>query len=487
MLKVFDKVYDTAPYLQDKTTSKHLLKMQCIALIIMSVLALITYGHIFVSKFAILYTLSAIVIWCYQFFSKSFFFSTAQWHITVLSYILCLSPYITLYNAIFGLAILFFLGINILYINEKLLINPTLLGILGASFLTPYYYETPSTPLPYTIIKYIDTNLPPINILSQVKDIVIGFSLVDLQIDTTFEMLLSPQVLWFGSGSAVLSFLMYVFLASTKSIRPLPPLLYIASYLVFMFLVYDTIPIFDGVLWFCAVFLVSSPLSLPSNRKGGSLFAILTGLITALLNTRQYLSINFIFALIITNIASSIIENICKSKVYGTKKIFLPPKIAFEKPYLFRSIIGMLLIGISCFFSYFLFQIPLSERESEYQRKQLQSFYTDTIELSQKHPQVYTTQDGYVIYQPVSFYRSSAMMLVMIQDDMIADIEITNFSTARTYNNDFRWLENFVGINIKTLNLQVYEIPKTRDMLMRWMFVNGIQEIQNIYLEILDE
>ncbi len=308
MLKVFDKVYDTAPFIQDKTTSKHLLKMQCIALSILSVLAFINYGHIFALKFVILYAISGAVIWSYQFFSNSFFFSTAQWHISVLSYILCLSPHVTLYNAIFGLVVVFILGVNILHINNRLLINPTLLGILGASFLTPHYHEIASTPLPYIIEKNIKLDQPLVDILTQVKDIIVGFSLEDLQIDTIFEMLLSPQILWFGSGSVVLLLLMYVFLVITKAIRPIPPILYVVSYLVPVFLIDDfPVQIFDGVLWFCAVFLVSSNLSLPSNRKGACLFAIFSGVITALLNYRQYLAINFVFVLIITNMTSSLI------------------------------------------------------------------------------------------------------------------------------------------------------------------------------------
>ncbi len=487
MLKVFDKVYDKAPFMQDKNTSQHIFNIQIFSLIILSIISLINYSYIFAIKFIAIYTIAGVVVWVYQFFSKSYFFNTSQWHVTVITYILCLSPNTSLINAIFGVGILFILGATILSVDEKPIINPALLGIVSSKFLDTSYYEYSSTPLPYIISEHTNTSTSFIDKLAQITSIISNFTITSIPVKSSFEVLLSSEIIWFGSSSIILLFLLYILLSLTKSIKPLPTIIYIASYTLLAYTMqYNAL---DSIIWFCGIFLISSNFSLPGNKKGDCLFALCTSVITILLNSRQYIPMNFIFALIITNISSSLIQHLCKSKVFGVKKIpTSPPKITFERPYIFRTIVGIVLVSISYGFAYFLFQTPLTDRQQEYQISFIQKFSDDIIQPSE-HPKVFITTKEYIIHQKVSLYRSSVDILAIIQDDKISRIEIANLS--HTYGYDFSWLNNLIGTNIKDLSLYFtkHDIVSSnhQNQLITKMFVLGLQQIQDIYLEFLED
>ncbi|MGL4676705.1 MAG: RnfABCDGE type electron transport complex subunit D [Brevinema sp.] len=472
MHKVFDKVYDSAPFIHNKLSSPYIYLAYLRALTLLSIGAAIHYGYIFFLHFLTTYLIAFIIVWCYQFFKKSVLFNTEYWQISTLTYILCLPPSLSIGSSILGIIVLFFLGSHIFFVNEKFIVNPILIGVIGAYFFNfNYYNEVFVLPLPYLIKSIFSSDLSFIEIFlnanQMIMDNLAGFSIQDsigLYSDTIslWWFLSSPISPWFGTGSIALLLIVYLFLSITKTINPIPTLLYIIGYLsltvVLQLTQQQPIDILsllsDGALWFCAVLLVSNSISLPSTLKGICMFALTASWITALLNFRQALVINYIFALIITNMGSSLIGYIFQVTPFSVKKSSTEIP-SLNLPIRFRLFTGILLIVTVLLLTHTLFQYSLLEREQNYYKTVVQQFFPeDIIQQSKDQPLIYHIADSdtpTIIYSSATLYRASADLLLIVSNDTITEIEIIKLQTAHTYYNNIEWLELLIGIDINEL------------------------------------
>ncbi|MGL5956514.1 MAG: RnfABCDGE type electron transport complex subunit D [Brevinema sp.] len=470
MHKVFDKVFDIAPFFHNSLSSQYIYKNHLRVLIFLSLGTVINYGYIFLLHFITAYLLSFIIVWCYQFFKKSVLFNTEYWQISTLTYILCLPPSLPISSNIIGVIALFFLGSHILFVNQKFIINPILIGIIGAYFFNFNYYDESFIPaLPYLIKSISSPNLSLIETIINANQMIAGdlagapiqeFIIPYLDKKSLWWLILSPISPWFGTGSILLLILVYLFLSISKTINPIPTLLYITGYLSLTFLLqfthYNMIdplaPLSESALWFCAVLLVSNSISLPSTISGMCIFTLTASWIAVLLNFRQPLSINYIFALTITNIGSSFIGYLSQDHPFSIKKskIVVP---SHQSPKRFRLLTGILLISISLFLTYLLFQYSLLERKQNYYKTIVQQFFPeDIVRQSPSNPLIYYIDDSStIIYSSAELYRSSADLLIAFSNDIITQIEIIKLQTAHTYDNNIEWLNLLIGMNIEEL------------------------------------
>lgn len=519
MLKVFDKSYDTAPFLQNKISTYQIQKKQLFILSILSLGATINFGYIFLIHFSISLLTFGIIIWGIQFFHKSLFSDTEQWKITMLTYILCLSPAVSFTENILGITILFIFGITLLTLNNKNIINPVLLGILGAHVLNINYSDNWIAPIPY-IMQTLNQLYPQQTFLENFiisNHFVAGYydfispSVIN-QLNTNnltalnsqhkmLWFLISPENSWFGAGSPILlililsSFLFINFFTFTSIF------LYLLTYiLILLFLqltqngFIDLFPyIKNSNILFTAIILLNSSTQ-PQNKKGIYIFSSLTATLTALLNFRQYLSINYIFVLIITNLASPLIEYFCKKRIFGTKSKENIYKAEYKYFHKLRIFIGIILFIISMSSAKFFFQTPILDRQEDAQLKIVQRFFPeDIIQQSSNHPNVYhilSKQSQYAIYTKTSFYRSTIEILIELDNSTIKNIEIISLKTAHTYYNNLEWLNLFIDTDINKLELTLIEhkesIAYDKDLLLVKTLVQGLEQAKATYNTFLE-
>ncbi len=459
MHKAFDKAFDKAPYLQSDLNIYTLQKFHIGALYFMMLVAAAAFGYVFLLQLFFVLALSTITVWIYSFFNKSFFFSTRQWRIAIFTYVLCLSPSISIVHNLVGVVFMIGFGVLVLSTNNRPIINPVLLGVLGANFFNYTYIEHPNISMPYLMHMLNEGDLTKAfveanNILAYNREYA-AIHGTDTHLDRFYQFMFSKKVLWYSTGSELALAISFVYLSATKVIAFFPPLIYTGFYLFFNWLLgnFFTGGVVDNAMIFCAIFIL--PFTLPSNIGGMVLSPVLSALAAALLNDRQYMSMNFIFALIITNAAAALLENITKKRVLGAEKTpVFNYKLEYNKVFNLRLIMGASLIAFSMLLGNTMFIHNVFDRESEYKRYVIQSFFNEDI-VSRKGDDIYYIRDKnidtYIMYNKQSIDRSCATTLLVVKNNLIDDVKILDITTAHSYTNDFSWLNGYIGRDVNDI------------------------------------
>ncbi len=120
-----------------------------------------------------------------------------------------------------------------------------------------------------------------------------------------------------GETSAILILLAAVFLIVTKTAKWQAIVSTICSFTLFSFIFYGINPLyslFGGGILFGAVFMVTDPISMPKEKYTIWIYGLLVGFLTVFIRKFSLFAEGFMFALLIANTFTPIIE-------YGMKKV----------------------------------------------------------------------------------------------------------------------------------------------------------------------
>lgn len=129
-----------------------------------------------------------------------------------------------------------------------------------------------------------------------------------------------------GEISVLMLLLGYLYLAFRKNIKPLPPLLYVATVFIvtFFFANGDSEPIyfalmhiFTGSVFLSAIFMCSDYTTTPYTKLGGAVFAVGSALLTVLLRYLATTGASAYFAILLMNALTPVIEKYTLTMPFG--------------------------------------------------------------------------------------------------------------------------------------------------------------------------
>lgn len=129
-----------------------------------------------------------------------------------------------------------------------------------------------------------------------------------------------------GEISVLMLLLGYLYLAFRKNIKPLPPLLYVATVFIvtFFFANGDSEPIyfalmhiFTGSVFLSAIFMCSDYTTTPYTKIGGAVFAVGSALLTVLLRYFGDYGASAYFAILLMNALTPVIEKYTLTMPFG--------------------------------------------------------------------------------------------------------------------------------------------------------------------------
>jgi Na+-transporting NADH:ubiquinone oxidoreductase subunit B len=126
-----------------------------------------------------------------------------------------------------------------------------------------------------------------------------------------------------GEVSGLLILLSAIYMIITRTAKWQPMAGGILSFLLFSFLLYGANPLyylFAGGVMFGMVFMITDPVSMPSHKTVIWINAILVGLLTVIIRKFASFSEGFMFALLLGNTFSPIIDYAFKAQQKKVKK-----------------------------------------------------------------------------------------------------------------------------------------------------------------------
>ena len=129
-----------------------------------------------------------------------------------------------------------------------------------------------------------------------------------------------------GEISVLMLLLGYLYLVFRKNIKPLPPLLYVATVFIvtFFFANGDSEPIyfalmhiFTGSVFLSAIFMCSDYTTTPYTKLGGAVFAVGSALLTVLLRYFGDYGASAYFAILLMNALTPVIEKYTLTMPFG--------------------------------------------------------------------------------------------------------------------------------------------------------------------------
>ena len=494
MLKVFDKVVSEAPFLHDAITTENQQKKYLFILNIILFCSLFFFGYSVLKQLLIAYITGYCIVWFYQFFDKNLFFNTLLWQISILNYVLIISPQTSIYANIIGVAAMMIFGIGVLSVNGRPIVTPVLLGVLVGSI--QQYTAEPTFTLPYLVFmvqkantilgnsSFLTALIDANHIIAQVPEKTFLYSnsisayteLITNYIDIfvqnpkdLFYIIIAPYSFNVSVGSIFVILLAYIMLSFSKIIDPIIPILYSFVFLLIYYLQLignpDAIKIllqgfvFNISLWFSSVFIIANNIPI-NNKKGRYIATIITAVIASMMFYKSYYIINHIFAVIIINISAALIETICKKPVFGIseKIIKMPEKLIFtlSTKYITRIMIGISMIW-SVFFTLSLFpNNTFEQRESEYILNVVGDFFPTYRVQKSNFTNIFKAEDiqgetSYIINSDSSLYRTYINILLLVKDDIIKDVKIVKLVTAHSYYIDSQFRELLIDQNINNM------------------------------------
>ena len=537
MLKVFDKVVSEAPFLHHATTTQNQHKKHLLILYFILFFSLFFFGYSVLKQLFIAYLTACFIVWIYQFFDKTLFFNSLLWHISVISYVLIISPQISIYSNIIGVSVMMIVGASILSVNGRPIISPVLLGVLAGSVTVSTYIAEPTFTLPYLVpmihqanitlgnnsvlTALIDANhiiaeIPEktflySNSVSAYTDLIKNYTDTFVQnSDNLFYMIASPCSLNMGVGSIFVILLAYVLLSFNKIIDPIIPILYSFIFLLIYYLQLIGTPnamnilirgfVYNLSFWFSSIFIIANNIPI-NNKRGRYIATIIAAIIASMMFYRSYYIINHVFAAIIVNIIASLIEIICKKSVFGIQKLTISPfksfksRLRISKRYIIRISIGLLMI-LSVFISVsFLPNNTFKQREDQYFLTVVGDVFPEyrvqKIDLNKNIFQAEDTQGetSYIINSDSSLYRTYINILILVKDNVIKEVKVVQLKTAHSYYIDMRLRQLLIGkdINNMTEILNNTEIEKysSKNPLVSHRIVEAFRKGSVIYGEFI--
>lgn len=504
-MKVFDKVFSHAPFLHKSIAGHHIFLIHFYVLLFLLLGSSIIFGYTVLITLFIAYITAFIFVWAYHFFDNRLFFHSILWHNTILTYVLLLPPSLEWYFIVLGVCTIFILGQGILSVEKRVIINPVLLGLLVVMSFKFYDFSMDkvlTAPILVQSILSYNTSFGNDSIWKAWWDtyhIIAGFenlSFIYQQDVDAYKDIINNTFLWsikdlwhsdlnpwLGANSLLLLGIAYLVLSVRKAINYFYPLLYVGSYIIsgilinFLFLgnpfnlseliLYSS----SGVLWFCAIFLITENMYTPMNNKGRMISICLTAILTFLLHIRYYTPINHIVALIITNIGASLLELLNTSTIFGkTKKslFYLGQKNGIieiiKKEYFMRLGMGLVMMMIGVSFNYFISDNTFVQREERYYYELVKDIFPrytiqETIQETKKY-QVYQAlnenlEDVIIVYNSISHYRGDVSLMVVIKNDIIDKISLINFGDEYPSSIQQLWIQKFVGLKVEDLPVSI--------------------------------
>ena len=537
MLKVFDKVVSEAPFLHHTTTLESQYKKHLLILYFVLFCSLFFFGYSVLKQLCIAYFTAYIIVWVYQFFNKTLFFNSLLWHISVISYVLILSPQISIYANILGVIVLMIVGATVLSVQGRPIISPVLLGILAGSTTVSTYMSEPTFTLFYLVpmvqeanamlgnssflTALIDANhiiaeIPEkaflySNSIAAYTDLIKNYTDTLAQnSDNLFYMIISPYSYNIGLGSIVVILLAYTMLSYNKIIDPVIPMLYSFVFLLIYYLHLMGTPnamniliqgfVCDLSLWFFAVFIIASNIPI-NNKRGRYIATIITAIIASMMFNRSYYIINHVFAAIIINIGSSLIEIVCKKPIFGIQKLTIETfqnvrsRLKISRRYVIRISIGLLMIA-SVFISVsFLPNDAFKQREDQYFLNVVGEIFPDyRVQKIDLNKNVFQAEDdqgeiSYIINSDSSLYRTYINILILVKDNIIKEVKVVQLKTAHSFFIDMRLRHLLIGkdINNMTEILNDTEIKKysSKNPLVSHRIIDAFSKGSVIYNEFI--
>ena len=537
MLKVFDKVVSEAPFLHHTTTTENQHKKHLSILYIILFCSLFFFGYSVLKQLFIAYFTAYLIMWVYQFFNKELFFNSLLWHISVVSYVLIISPQTSIYSNIVGVVIMMIIGASILSVNGKPIISPVLLGVLAGSATVSTYIAEPTFTLPYLVPMIQEANtilgnnsfltalIDANHIIAEIPEKTFLYSnsisaytnLIKNYTDTfiqnpvnLFYMIVTPYSFNIGLGSIFVVLLAYIMLSFSKIIDPIIPVLYSVIFLLIYYLHLIGTPnamnilmqgfVYNISLWFSSVFIITNNIPV-NNKRGRYVATIIAATIAAMMFYRSYYIINHVFAAIIVNIGASLIETICKKPVFGIQKLTIETLKSFKlrfkisKRYVIRISIGLLMI-MSVFISVsFLPNDAFEQREDQYFLRIVGDIFPDyRVQKIDVNKKIFRAEDdqgemAYIINSDSSLYRTYINILILVKDDIIKEVKVVQLKTAHSYYIDegLRQLLIDKDINKMTEVLNDTEIEKysSKNPLVSHRIIDAFKKGSTIYGEFI--
>ncbi len=537
MLKVFDKVVSEAPFLHHTTTTENQYKKHLLVLYIILFCSLFFFGYTVLKQLFIAYFIAYIIIWFYQFFNKTLFFNSLLWHISVVSYVLIISPQISIYSNILGVTVMMVFGAGILSVNGRPIISPILLGVLAGSLTVSTYIVDPTFTLPYLvpIIQEANTTLGNNSFLTALIDA--NYIIAEIPEKTflysnsvsayvglitnytntlvknpenLFYMISTPYSFNIGVGSIFVILLAYILLSFNKIIDPIIPILYVFIFLLTYYLQLIGTPnamnilqqgfIYNISLWFSSLFIIANNIPI-NNKRARYIATIITAIIASMMFYRSYYIINHVFAAIIVNISASLIETICKRPVFGIEKLTISTiknfklRLRISKRYIIRISIGLLMIVSVLMSVSFLPNNAFEQRESQYFLRIVGDVFPEyriqKTDLSQNIFQAEDTQGemSYIINSDSSLYRTYINILMLVKDNIIREVKVVQLKTAHSYYIDARLRQLLIGKDINdmsnVLNDTEIEEYSSKNSFVSYRIIDAFRKGAVIYSEFI--
>ena len=537
MLKVFDKVVSEAPFLHHTTTTESQYKKHLLILYIILFCSLFFFGYSVLKQLLISYFTAYIIVWIYQFFNKALFFNSLLWHISVVSYVLVISPQISIFSNILGVIVMMVFGASILSVNGRPIISPVLLGVLAGSITISTYIAEPTFTLSYLVpmIQEVNTLLGNNSFLTAIIDanhiiaempektflysnsVSAYTELIKNYTDTfiqnpgnLFYMIATPYSFNIGGGSIFVVLLAYIMLSFSKIIDPIIPVLYSLVFLLIYYLQLIGAPNAMGILlqgfvynislWFSSIFIIANNIPI-NNKRGRYVATIVTAIIASMMFYRSYYIINHVFAAIIVNIGASLIETICKKPVFGIQKLTISPfknfqsRLKISRRYIIRISIGLLMI-VSVFISVsFLPNDAFEQRENQYFLSVVGDVFPEyRVQKTDLNKNIFQAEDAqgeisYIINSDSSLYRTYINILILVKDNIIKEVKVVQLKTAHSYFIDMRLKQLLIDKNINNmteiLNNTAIEKYSSKNPLVSHRIVDAFRKGSVIYSEFI--
>lgn len=516
-MKIFNVSFSKAPYIHQHYGPHKFHKLYLECLYVLSFFSVIIYGYVALQKLFLVYIVSFIFIWLYRFFDRREIFRGDTWQIYAFIYALMLNPSTSWHEILIGIAVMMLGGLGILYINKQYIFSPPVLGIM---VIIAFGVYSEGFDIVYSIHKLFflvnaknkDLGEPSLFIAlrdvyhlffgsiektylyhqdpSFITEILPNYYKKFLYFHTQQEnpgiwkwshLLLSRDNFWIGTGSPLVIMILGFFLSLYRVLNGYLILLYIVVYSGLRFLYISLnqgeilisnlfYQIFDHVLLFVSVFLVTNTNTLPKNKNGQIYNVFFIAILAFLFSLGSYHYINHLIAIILGNMMSSFHEIIGRSHIFAVPKntgFFgdfsyvlgsMPRSILIQ-----RLSLSMLIMLLTCLSVYFVPKDVFLEREDHFYPELIRDFFPSYIIGDRVDEDVYIVQlerqnAGIVFFQTVDGYRDEITIAVLINQGILVHVKMVSVSGEHPLVLQQHWESIFSGLHLDELPKSIKDL-----------------------------
>ncbi|MGL4394835.1 MAG: RnfABCDGE type electron transport complex subunit D [Brevinema sp.] len=486
-MKVYDKVWSTAPFIRSKMDSSTIMREVMIALTFVAVASVLLFGYAPLVIFAIAFSTGGLIVLLSGFFYSSFYFNSDTWKVSVLIFCLSLPPTAPWYVVIVGVITILFMSKWLFAIGSKNVFNPALIGrivvmtLFSNDMATRWVFPIPKL-LPLIRqtkpeLSFIQALFESMHVIAgrkefsfdsnllQGADTLSGVSMPMYQdaisgptgltslknfADTQTELpwidmldvLFGNRMGAIGETSILIICIAFLYLVIKKIIDPWIPLIYIATIWLLTYIfgglaLYQglfyfpaSLYVFYGSAFFVAVFMLTDYGSTPVNKKARYILALAAAIIVVIGRIKDHYGDPQTYTLLFLNFMAPFLEKVYRSKPYA--QIYNKfHQTTSQLPIMWNKIIlGMFIILMSYIGSQFL---PIEEFQTrkEHQNQQiLRSLFDNYIVQQKFSSNVFQVTDEYqepldVVFSSKHGYRARHInMVIVFQGNKIKDLEI---------------------------------------------------------------